>query len=579
MKIRSNVLYWALPFLLLLGACHRTPDHAKYLPKNALMVAEVNTKELSKKIAWSMITGSNLWERLRGAKSKIDSAKQSEFIKNMQEAGVDELNTFYAYLKNTGANDKEACFVALIPLKDAMKWESFVKKSFPEAKPKDKSKRKEARLTDEIYAGWTNNLLILVSVQKSESTNSYYEGVLASKSQLVDEEVLLASHLESAFNVTKENSFLADERFASFEKQKHDLGFWVNIDAVMSNYGSRNIDAMTGGISLANTMWRNSAFSAATNFEKGAIVTEMLMYSSDELKEINKKYSPKNVDDDLVNRVSGAGLDYIMAYRMSPEGIQMTIEKMGMLGLANGYLKEQNLSIQEIMSAISGDMVFALNNYTQTKETLLFDSTDESSAFSNYKTDMDVLFALKVNQKKSFEKILKLAIDFQMLQKVNANTYKIKSIGQRDSSLILVNDNFAVFSNKPRNAQNYLSGKYVKQNSKIISDYVHKQPFSMVFDFNNWAKRVGGVMASNAADTMVYKAAVDVFQNFVFNGGTLENNVYKYSMSINFVNKKESSLTQLFEFGKVLQKAQEIRDLESKEYEQIQQQNADSLLF
>jgi hypothetical protein len=579
MKIRSNVLYWALPFLLLLGACHRTPDHAKYLPKNALMVAEVNTKELSKKIAWSMITGSNLWERLRGAKSKIDSAKQSEFIKNMQEAGVDELNTFYAYLKNTGANDKEACFVALIPLKDAMKWESFVKKSFPEAKPKDKSKRKEARLTDEIYAGWTNNLLILVSVQKSESTNSYYEGVLASKSQLVDEEVLLASHLESAFNVTKENSLLADERFASFEKQKHDLGFWVNIDAVMSNYGSRNIDAMTGGISLANTMWRNSAFSAATNFEKGAIVTEMLMYSSDELKEINKKYSPKNVDDDLVNRVSGAGLDYIMAYRMSPEGIQMTIEKMGMLGLANGYLKEQNLSIQEIMSAISGDMVFALNNYTQTKETLLFDSTDESSAFSNYKTDMDVLFALKVNQKKSFEKILKLAIDFQMLQKVNANTYKIKSIGQRDSSLILVNDNFAVFSNKPRNAQNYLSGKYVKQNSKIISDYVHKQPFSMVFDFNNWAKRVGGVMASNAADTMVYKAAVDVFQNFVFNGGTLENNVYKYSMSINFVNKKESSLTQLFEFGKVLQKAQEIRDLESKEYEQIQQQNADSLLF
>ena len=565
--------------MLLLAACHSTPDHAKYIPKNALMVAEVNTKELSKKIAWSMITGSNLWDKLRGKQSKTDSAKQSEFIKNMQDAGVDELNTFYAYLKNSGTNNNEACFVALIPLKDAMKWEGFVKKTFTEAKIKDNKKRKEAKLSDEIYAGWTKDLLILVSVQKTPS-NQYFEEEGA-PAPVIDEDVLLASHLESAFNVSNENSLLTDTRFASFEKHKHDLGFWVNIDAVMSSYGSKNIDAMTGGISLANTMWRNSAFSSATNFEKGTITTEMLMYSSDELKEINKQYAPQPIDEDLVRRLPSKGLDFVMAYRMSPSAIHKTIEKMGMLGLANGFLKEQNLSVEQIVEAFSGDMVFAMNNYTQSKETLLFDSSDASSTFSNYKTDMDVLFAVKLNKKEAFQKILQLAIDLQMLEQVKQGVYKMKSLNEAsDSSVILVTDQVAVFANKKQKASEYLNSGNPKLAAPLmVKQYVNKQPFAMFFDYSNWAKRTGGVMANNAADTLVYEASLKTFQNFVFNGGTLEGNTYKYRMNINFVNKKESSLVQLLEFGKVLQQAQEIRDKDNEEFEKMLQQNADSLEF
>lgn len=526
-----------------------------------------------------MITGSNLWDKLRGSLNRGDSARQSEFIKNMQEAGVDELNTFYAYLKNANTEKGEACFVALIPLKDAMKWEAFVKKTFDQAQIKENKTRKESKLTEEIYAGWTKNLLILISVQVAQNNNRYNDS--ADEPPLLINDNVLAAHLESAFAVSSENSLMSDERFVGFQKNKHDLGFWVNIDAVMSNYGSKNIDAMTGGLSLSNTMWRNSAFSAGTNFEKGSIVTDMVMYSSDELKEINKKYSPKNIDEELVNNVPSAGLDFMMAYSMSPEATQKTIEKMGMLGLANGYLKAQNISIEEIMSAISGDMVFAMNNYNQTKETLLFDSSDETSVFANYKTDMDVLFAIKLNQKAAFAKILKLAIDYQMLQKVNETTYKINSLGETDSSIILVNDRFAVFSNKKNKAYSYLNSAKSKNNpkSKLVFDYVNKQPFAMVFDFNNWAQRVGGVMASNEADSLVYKASLGVFQNFVFNGGRLDGNTYKYKMSINLVNKKESSLIQLFEYGKTLQEAQGLRAKEEEEFERIQRQNADSLEF
>jgi hypothetical protein len=45
------------------------------------------------------------------------------------------------------------------------------------------------------------------------------------------------------------------------------------------------------------------------------------------------------------------------------------------------------------------------------------------------------------------------------------------------------------------------------------------------------------------------------------------------------VNKKESSLIQLLEFGKVLQQAQDLRDKENEEFEKMLQQNADGLEF
>lgn len=156
---------------LFISACNNAPEHAKYIPKDALIVAEINTKELSKKIAWSMLSSQNLWAKIIGANNKIDSTRQSEFIKNMQKAGVDELNTFYTYLKKPQDNIQKACFVVLIPLKNANKWEDFIKQTFNTTHIIERNKRKEAKLSDNIYAGWINNLLILVSVQDLANEN------------------------------------------------------------------------------------------------------------------------------------------------------------------------------------------------------------------------------------------------------------------------------------------------------------------------------------------------------------------------------------------------------------------------
>lgn len=578
MIYRFRSLLLLLPMLLLFGACHTTPDHAHYIPKNALMVAEVNTKSLSKKIAWSLITGSSLLDKLRG--SSKDSAKQADFIKNMSEAGVDELNTFYVYAKQNGAGNKLPCFVALIPLKDAMKWEQFIKKTFTSASIKDTKKRKEARLTPDIYAGWTSDLLIVVSVQDELPLPDNGDEEMAAQpvmqAPLADKETLLTTHLEAAFNVTKETSLLEDKRFTAFEDSKHDFGFWVNIEEVMNSYGAPNLSSMTGGLSLSNNMYKNSAFSAATNFEKGRIITDLLVYSPEDVKEINEEFARKNIDNDIIDRVPAAGLDYLLAYHLAPEGLRKMLDKMGVSGLANGYLKEQNLSIQEITDAISGDLVFSMNNFSQKKEMILFDSTDENSAISTFKMDMDMLFALKINKKESFRKLVDLAVKLEMIQQVNANTYMLQSLNGTDSSLILLNDQYAVFSNKGTVARNYLNGSNTKQTSMLVKDNVYQHPFGMFFDYQAWSKGISGMMSSTPSDSLVFDASRKIFDNYIFNGGSFKDNTLKYQMTINFVNKQENSLLQLLDFANTITAADLLREREYQRMEEVMAQDADT---
>jgi hypothetical protein len=168
-----------------------------------------------------------------------------------------------------------------------------------------------------------------------------------------------------------------------------------------------------------------------------------------------------------------------------------------------------------------------------------------------------------------------------MLEQIKQGEFKMKSLNQEaDSSVIIMNDQYAVFANKKQKANDYLNNERAQSAAPmLVKQHVSQQPFAMFFDYNSWAKRTGGAMANNAADTLIYDASLKTFQNFVFNGGTLEGNTYKYRMSINFVNKKESSLIQLLEFGKVLQQAQDLRDKENEEFEKMLQQNADGLEF
>src|SRR6476469_6694328 len=89
-------------FLLLIAtifftACNSgIPEHARYIPKDAVAVAGVNLRSLSKKIAWNVITGSKLFKEMQ---AHIPERNAKEAMAGIEKSGIDFANTLYLYVK------------------------------------------------------------------------------------------------------------------------------------------------------------------------------------------------------------------------------------------------------------------------------------------------------------------------------------------------------------------------------------------------------------------------------------------------------------------------------------------------
>jgi len=153
------------------SACNSLPDHARYIPKNAVAVFSLDAKTLGKKVAWNVITGSKLFQEMQNEMAKGQS---KEGMNSLDEAGIDASNTFYLYVSSDKNYKNSNRVTVLLPLSNATQWETFVKKTFPAATIKQQGDRKEAVLTGKVFASWTGKLLIVMNALPTPQ--NYYPG-------------------------------------------------------------------------------------------------------------------------------------------------------------------------------------------------------------------------------------------------------------------------------------------------------------------------------------------------------------------------------------------------------------------
>lgn len=70
MRQKLALIAFVAGTVLLLSACHSLPDHAKYIPKNAVAVLSVDIENLGKKVAWNAITGSKIFDEWKARPRK-----------------------------------------------------------------------------------------------------------------------------------------------------------------------------------------------------------------------------------------------------------------------------------------------------------------------------------------------------------------------------------------------------------------------------------------------------------------------------------------------------------------------------
>jgi len=521
---------------VILSACHSAPDSAQYIPKDAIVVASVDMKALTKKVAWTAITGSKLFEQMQQR-----MAGSSAPVKDPSKIGVDMMNTMYTYVK-AGANQRSRV-TALIPLADADKWEAYVKNTFPNATITQHGIRKEAYLAKGVYVGWSPDLLVIMNIiSGSNDHQAAYvadsNGAVAQQAAAQPDLTALQAEMENAFTTTKDNSLIQNEHFRKLQSEGHDISFWLNYDQVMQ----QGMYGMMSGLTLANTFWKDAALTAGFDFDKGKINGLMHYYTSADMKDLGKDLGSSDADKSMLEMLPKDNMDMLMSYHLSPKGTKSVLEKAGVLGLVNIALAQQNMDADYVLDAFTGDMALVLNDLS----VQITNTDDTVGGINTYKPVFNGLYVLKINKKENFNKLLGLAKSNGLVQ-TGVNSYALP-IGFTDSVVLLTDGNYAVVSNKSTNAIAYLQGSYKGQKMPAAAD-VYGHPFAMFMDVQQMAKAVDPSISHSVNDAAVINEGKKLLSDISVNGGAYKNDAFEYKIAVNFMNKDENSLLQLIDFA------------------------------
>ncbi|MES2701213.1 MAG: DUF4836 family protein [Bacteroidota bacterium] len=541
-RSRRSILL-LLSLVMLVSACSRIPDHMRYIPKEAVMVTGINAKALGKKIAWNVITGSKLFREMQ-ARMPQKSAKDA--ISGIEKAGVDAANTFYVYVKTDNRFKGGNRITGLVPLADAGAWEAYVKRVFPNAQIKQQGERKEASLSEDLYVGWNKSLLIAINTIATPGNVTGDEAPVAGAADMTAE-------MENAFAVSKDNSLSGNQRFMALEQEGHDVTFWLNYDQLMTQYSGDM--AQKAGVSLSGTLWKDAVFTSGFDFKKGKITGDMHYYVADEMKDIGKELGSANADKDMIGRLPNDSLDVLFAIHLSPKGLKGLLEKTGLLGLANIGLSESGLTVDNVLNSVTGDMAFAMNSFRLRTEQVTDSFMGQVVTHKIQKPTLAVSYAIKINDRAQFQKIVDLAKANGLRQSGNGF---VMPLNTEDSVYILLNDQYVVASNKYMNATRFLEGSFKSGKMPAEAAGATAHPLGLYIDIEQLFNNTDAGISSSPRDSAMIAESRKLLRSFSLSGGEFKNSSFEYHLDINFKNTEENSILQLMDYGMKISEADKV---------------------
>ena len=572
MQNKSITLLAVLCVTLLFGACSSVPKHAQYIPKDALAVLSVNTGAISKEVAWAKITGSKILDDMEKGATDAKEKKAAQGLKNIENSGIDFMNTLYLYTKSDTRYSGSQHVTAVLPIKDKAKWEAWLKSVWPDANIHAVGARREALLGNKAYAAWDDgvamimNAVMVRSAQNAPQTTTTDTTAPANEIMMPPspdanmsvtekaDEPATAADMDLAFKLPKESSIIENAHFKSLMKEGHDVSLYVNYDAAMNSAAAMTNGAM--GMNMGATLWQGTAVTAGMDFKNGALDGNFRYYSSDSMKAIAKEFGADNFDGTMASRVPGQNLNMAAGYHLSPKALKMILDKMGYTGLANMYLAQQGFTVDAILSAFTGDVAVCANNLTMTKEMQATDSASQAFGMKPYESmtpKLDYIIALKIGDKAAFDRLFKFVNTNAgiALVETSPGTYTLPAEAKSGNAMMdnltfIVTDKYFAVGNNPASVQAYLKGG--GSTSDAAKSELNGHPIGLYADAQSLLQ-AGTAMTGTPADAAAMAEVKKLFADFGVHGGEFKDGANEYNFSLRMVNKSENSLLQLVQFA------------------------------
>lgn len=535
-----------LCLLLLLSAalitsCKKSvPKQTKYIPKNAVFVATINTKSLQTKLMKNQATIENIIRSISGSDTAINKGKQEwEDIKN---SGVDLDENFYVAVVNKGGGmgSSPGTIVTSVVggLKDAGKLEAYIKKKDPTSEVRKEKEYSYATIHGDNMVAWGTDVVVMMSYQKSFSPgNMQYDSATGSynlgSSPNATNDMKL--ELASAFNLKEDQSVASIPEFRDLMQEKSDASMWVNSSSSVENFPIP--------LPKVRELFSSSFTAAKVNFEDGKITMTSRSYYSSALKDILKKYSGPTADLTLVENYPSDNVNAFALFSFNPDFINELVKYLEVGGMVDSYLTKMmgsNYTLKEALRAIKGDFAVVVSDLAAKP------ASDRNAGMrGGQMPNLKMIVNIPVGDKVQMNRLMDKLVEMQMLVKTN-NQYRLTPNMQQTGFQLIVDDkNLFIASDENVLNQYKAKSKKANINANVMGDFKSKSGVAYI----NIESILNGINTSpNAPGNNVLPKARETFKDLEmytdnFNGKYIEG----YG-ELRFKNEKENSLTSLLSF-------------------------------
>ena len=343
-----NLIGLTILVALAFSSCSKTAIQGKMIPKEAVMAIVVNMKSVSSKLSWDEIKEAAWFQA--ALKDSNTTAWQKQLMGNPELSGIDtKSDQVFFLLKNV--TDGEVVFVG--DIKDRALFETFNKHSDSSSNVTKDGNQNFKVIKNKAVLGWNDNKFVFVGGFDIPSQNINASDSMAHPMKQVSTDKL-SSICKRIFLLSKDSSLAVDEKFSTLVSEEGDAHLWINIEQLTRNSLSMG---MLGMLKL-DKLFEGNLITATANFENGKILVKQKTYAGKDLSDILKKYSGGTVDNEIIKHLPSSGLAAVIGLHYKPEAIPEFMKLAGIDGLANIVLAQAGISLDEIIKANKGDVVF-----------------------------------------------------------------------------------------------------------------------------------------------------------------------------------------------------------------------------
>ena len=513
---RTPVFCLLAAFVLLLASCKNGNKADLFIPKEAAFVFHVNTSSLSSKLSWDEIKKTAWFQDAYKDASKDSFAKK--LLDNPDASGVDVKSDFVFFVNKRGRGGYS---VFEGSVKDAAAFEALVKKMSKQQQVQKDGDWNIVVGNDNNVAIWNNSKFAVLNDMPISGMNPMKGGGMNETVRFGADSLKLFA--KQVVTLSGDASLYDDDRFADVMKENGDMHLWINSGVLYSD--------MAGMLSMmkVGSLLEGNISAGTISFEDGKISGKMKQFFGEDMQKAMDKWKFKNVDASVFNRIPSQDVVGVLAMNMDPEGLREFIKALGVDGFANMALSKMEMTLDEVLSATKGQFLFAVSDLKMKDTTYTFPTEEGETpqSFTSRQPDMNFLFATSVNNKASFDKVMK--------------TFT-REMGKAPFAYQLNNDWF-VAGNKPESVNAFAAGN--TNSKKAFTDKISGHPFGFYLDIQRILKTDFGGDAS--AKAFLAESAA-IWKDVTMIANEYKNGIATSELEINMVDTKTNSLKQLNQY-------------------------------